>query len=134
MFRNSLIVLRELTFNALPSYPSISNALFLTRSITLCVTTIGTEEYSLTQQYVFKLIKPGYMFQLYSHYQAYLQSLVELYMLNSYAMWDPSSEAKHFTDRIKNVFLVPSVNLFASILGFHTAYEFNIYSSTSDCR
>jgi hypothetical protein len=31
--------------------------------------------------YVFKLIKPGYMFQLYTHHQAYLQSLVELYML-----------------------------------------------------
>jgi hypothetical protein len=28
----------------------------LTRSIPLCVITIGTEEYSLAQQYVFKLI------------------------------------------------------------------------------
>jgi hypothetical protein len=38
------------------------------------------------------------MFQLYSnYYQAYLQSLVELYMLNAYAMWDHSSEAKIFT-------------------------------------
>jgi hypothetical protein len=62
----------------------------------------GTEEYSLAQQYVFKLIKPGYKFQLYSHHQAYLQSLVELYMLNAYGMWDPSSEAM-FTDGIKNM-------------------------------
>jgi hypothetical protein len=55
---------------------------------------IGTEEYSLAQQYVLKLIKPGYMFQLYSHHQAYLQSLVMLFMLIAYAVWDPSSEAK----------------------------------------
>jgi hypothetical protein len=41
------------------------------------------------------------MFQLYSHHQAYLQSLVELYMLNAYGMWDQSSEAKVFTDGIK---------------------------------
>jgi hypothetical protein len=60
--------------------------------------TIGTEEYSLAQQYVFKLIKPGYIFQLHSHHQAYLQSLVELYSVNSYAMWDLSSEAKSFKD------------------------------------
>jgi hypothetical protein len=40
----------------------------LTRSIPLCVITTGTEKYSLAQQYVFKLIKPGYMFQLYSHH------------------------------------------------------------------
>jgi hypothetical protein len=60
------------------------------------VIAIGTEDYSLAQ-YVFKLIKPGYMFQLYSHHQAYLQSLVELHMLlNAYAMWDPISEAKKF--------------------------------------
>jgi hypothetical protein len=64
---------------------------------------IGTEEYSLAQQYAFKLIKPGYMFQLYSHHQAYLQSLFELYMLNACAMWDPSSKAKMFTDGIKNM-------------------------------
>jgi hypothetical protein len=74
----------------------------LTSSLLLCVITIGTEEYSLTQKYVFKLIKPGYMFQLYSHHQAYLQALVELYMLNGYAMWDPRSGAKTFTDEIKN--------------------------------
>jgi hypothetical protein len=43
------------------------------------------------------------MFQLYSHHQAYLQSLVELYMLNVYAMWDPSSKAKNFTDVSKNM-------------------------------
>jgi hypothetical protein len=46
------------------------------------------------------------MFQLYySHYQAYVQSLVELYMLNAYAV------------------------------GSHTAYVFyiHVYSSTSDC-
>jgi hypothetical protein len=53
-------------------------------------TPTGQGHYSLAQQYVFKLIKPGYMFQQYSHHQAYLQSLVELYMLNVYAMWDPS--------------------------------------------
>jgi hypothetical protein len=41
------------------------------------VITISTKEYSLAQQNVFKLIKPGYMFQLYSHHQAYLQSLVK---------------------------------------------------------
>jgi hypothetical protein len=43
------------------------------------------------------------MFQLYSHHQAYLQSLVELCMLNAYGMWDPSNEAKISTDGIKNV-------------------------------
>jgi hypothetical protein len=43
------------------------------------------------------------MFQRYSHHQAYLQSLVELYMLNTYAMCDPSSEANIFTDGIKNI-------------------------------
>jgi hypothetical protein len=32
------------------------------------------------------------MFQLYSHHQAYQQSLVELYVLNAYAMWDQSYE------------------------------------------
>jgi hypothetical protein len=36
--------------------------------------------------------KPGYIFQLYSHHQAYLQSLVELYMsdppgLNILGVW-----------------------------------------------
>jgi hypothetical protein len=36
------------------------------------------------------------MFQLYDHHQAYLQSLVELYMLNGYGMWDSGSEAKVF--------------------------------------
>jgi hypothetical protein len=57
--------------------------------------TIGTDEYSLAWQYVFKLIKLGYMFQLYSHYQSYLQSIVELYyMLNGCCVWDPSSKAK----------------------------------------
>jgi hypothetical protein len=56
---------------------------------------IGTEEYSLAQQYVFNLIKRGYMFQLYNHHQAHLQSLVELHKLYAYAMWDPSSEAKN---------------------------------------
>jgi hypothetical protein len=43
------------------------------------------------------------MFQLYSHHQACLQSLVELYMLNAYGMWDPSSEAKIFIHGIKNM-------------------------------
>jgi hypothetical protein len=43
------------------------------------------------------------MFQLYSHHQAYIQSFVELCMLNSYAMWDPSNEAKIFADGIKNM-------------------------------
>jgi hypothetical protein len=52
--------------------------IYLTRSIPLCVITIGTEKYSLSQ-HVFKLIKPEYMSQLYSHHQAYLQSLVEIY-------------------------------------------------------
>jgi hypothetical protein len=50
---------------------------------------------------LFKLIKPGYMFHLYSHHQACLQSLVELYMLNAYVMWDPSSEATICADGIK---------------------------------
>jgi hypothetical protein len=70
----------------------------LTRSIPLCVIIIGTEKYSLAQQYLFKLTKPRCMFQLYSHHQAYLQLLVELYMSNVYAMLDPSREAKNFTD------------------------------------
>jgi hypothetical protein len=80
----------------------------LTRSVLLCVITISTEEYSLPQQYVFKLIKPGYMFQLYSHYQAYLQSLVELYMLNAYDMWDPSSKATDLHVKVKNMNLSAS--------------------------
>jgi hypothetical protein len=37
---------------------------------------VGTEEYSLAKQYVFKLIKPGYMFQLNSHHQAYLHGYI----------------------------------------------------------
>jgi hypothetical protein len=65
--------------------------------------TVGTDGYSLAQQYVFKVIKPGYMFQLYSQYQAYLHSLVELYMLNAYAMWNPSSEANICTGGIRNM-------------------------------
>jgi hypothetical protein len=48
------------------------------------------------------------MFQLYSHHQAYLQSLDQLYMLNAYAMWDSSSETKMFTDGIKNMNLIHS--------------------------
>jgi hypothetical protein len=64
---------------------------------------LGTEQYSPAQQYIFKLIKPGYMFQLHSHHQAYLQLFDEQYMLNAYAMWDPSSEAKMFTDGIRNI-------------------------------
>jgi hypothetical protein len=68
---------------------------FLSQRVGIIAFPIGTEEYSLAQQYVFKLIKPGYMFQLYSHHQAYLQSLVELYVLNAYAVWDPSSETKY---------------------------------------
>jgi hypothetical protein len=63
--------------------------------------TISTKEYSLAQQYLFQLIKPGYMFQLYSHHQAYLQSLVELYMLNAYVMWDPSIEATDLHMKVK---------------------------------
>jgi hypothetical protein len=59
--------------------------------------TIGTEDYSLAQKYVFRLVKPGHMFQLHSH-QTYLKSLVDLYMLNAYAIWDPISEAKLFAD------------------------------------
>jgi hypothetical protein len=43
------------------------------------------------------------MFQIYCHHQSYLQSLVELYVVNVYGMWDHSSEAKHFTDGIKNM-------------------------------
>jgi hypothetical protein len=61
----------------------------------MCVIIICTERYSLAQQYVFKLIQPGYMFQLYSHHQAYLQSPGKLYTLNAYTIWDPSSEAKN---------------------------------------
>jgi hypothetical protein len=43
------------------------------------------------------------MFQLYSHHQAYLKSLVQLYMLNTYAVWNPSSEAKICTHGIKDI-------------------------------
>jgi hypothetical protein len=46
------------------------------------------------------------MFQLYSHHQVYLQSLVELYMLNAYAMWDPSSEATDLHVKVKYVNLI----------------------------
>jgi hypothetical protein len=43
------------------------------------------------------------MFQLYSHHQACLQSLVELriYTLNACAVWDPSIEAKDLHVKIK---------------------------------
>jgi hypothetical protein len=71
-------------------YKNHTNHINFTRSISLCVVTIGTEEYSLVQRYVFKLIKPGYIFKLHSHHQTYVQSLVELYMLNAYGMWDPT--------------------------------------------
>jgi hypothetical protein len=43
------------------------------------------------------------MFQLYSYHQAYLQSLIELHMLNAYAMWNPSGEKKKFIEGIKNM-------------------------------
>jgi hypothetical protein len=46
------------------------------------------------------------MLQVYSYHQAYLQSLVELYMLNVYAVWDPSSETKiTYAATIANLFL-----------------------------
>jgi hypothetical protein len=64
---------------------------------------ISTKEYSLAQQYAFKLIKPDYMFQLYSHHQAYLQSLVKLYMLNAYGTCYPSSEATDLHVKVKNM-------------------------------
>jgi hypothetical protein len=45
----------------------------------LCIITIGTEEYSLAQQYVLKLIKSGYMFRytaiirhIYNHLSSYI--------------------------------------------------------------
>jgi hypothetical protein len=49
------------------------------------------------------------MFLLYSHHQAYLQSLVEICVLNAYAMWDPSSEPKKFTGGINMVFVFNSI-------------------------
>jgi hypothetical protein len=58
---------------------------------------------TVAQQYVFKLIKSGFMFQQYSHYHAYLQSLVELCMLNAYTVWDLSSEENIFTGGIINM-------------------------------
>jgi hypothetical protein len=60
------------------------------------------------------------MFQPYSHHQAYLQSLFELYMLNAYAMWDPSSEANIFTGGIKN--MNHSVPLAAYVILRDSAY------------
>jgi hypothetical protein len=74
---------------------SFPNLMF-TKSTNTNLITTDTEEYSLAQQMYFNLIKTGYMFQPYSHHQAYLQSLVELCMLNAYAMWDPSSEARYW--------------------------------------
>jgi hypothetical protein len=41
------------------------------------------------------------MFQLYSHYHAYLQSLVEFYMLNAFELWGPSNEAKFLQMELK---------------------------------
>jgi hypothetical protein len=61
-----------------------------------CNEGISVYKYIYIQQYVFMFIKPGYAFQLYCHHQAYLQSLVKVYMLNAYATWDPSSEAKSY--------------------------------------
>jgi hypothetical protein len=43
------------------------------------------------------------MFLQHIHHQAYLQSLVELHMLNAYAMWNHSGEANIFTEQIKNM-------------------------------
>jgi hypothetical protein len=47
-------------------------------------------------QYIFKLIKPGYMFQLYSHHQAFttIKCRAHARVLNVNAVWDASSEAK----------------------------------------
>jgi hypothetical protein len=39
--------------------PPSDNSVILTRSIPLCVITIGTEEFRLAQLHVFKLINPG---------------------------------------------------------------------------
>jgi hypothetical protein len=86
-------------------------SLFLVFSSTKCVPTLKptglfcTEKYNVAPQYIIKLIKPSYMFQLYSHHHAYLQSLGELYvyMLNTYAMWDPSSEAQDLHVELKNM-------------------------------
>jgi hypothetical protein len=36
-------------------------------------------------------------------FKNYLQSLVELYMLNAYAMWDSSSEATDLHMKVKNM-------------------------------
>jgi hypothetical protein len=126
-FWNYCIILRELVINALPSYTRISNAPFLTISITLCVITIGTEEYSLAQQYLFKLIKPCYMFQLYSHHQTYLQSLVELYMLNVYAMWGPSSEAKNLHAELKKTWTIQWVK--NKLIEHISSYEESHYAA-----
>jgi hypothetical protein len=106
------------TYNSDAGESPERNNTTLTRSIPLCVVTTGTEEHSLAQKYIFKLIKPGYVFRRYSHYQAYLQSLFEVYMLNAYAMWDPSIKAK----------------IFASLLVSNITYALTIYRVSHELR
>jgi hypothetical protein len=43
-------------------------------------------KYSLAKEFVFKLIKPGYMFQLYSHYQT-LTTIFNTYYLHALKPW-----------------------------------------------
>jgi hypothetical protein len=57
------------------------------------------------------------MFQLYSHHQAYLQQFVELYKLNVYGMWDPSSEAIEWHVKVKNMNPVARQELLKRQLG-----------------
>jgi hypothetical protein len=85
--------------------------------------TISTKEYSLAQQDVFKLLKAGYMFQLYSHHQAYLQSLVQLYSICQMCTLCgiPVARQKMLQMELKT-------------MGSHIEYTFNIYRSTSDFR
>jgi hypothetical protein len=94
------VLLIALLSNFILHFSNLSGVLLYAALLALHIS-IGTEKYSLAQQHTFKLIKPGYMFQVYSHHQAYTQSLVELYMLNVYTVWGPSSEGKDLHVELK---------------------------------
>jgi hypothetical protein len=48
-----------------------------------------------SMQNVFLCHSCSYMFQLHSHHQTFTTIICRAHMLNAYAMWDPSSEAKY---------------------------------------
>jgi hypothetical protein len=73
------VVLNYVFLNVHSSYIHVLVGIILTRSILLCVITISTKEYSLAQQYVFKLINQVICFSctatirpIYNHLLSYI--------------------------------------------------------------